>query len=62
MVQSLYEKPTPGLKNHIGNLDHYRQAVESPKSWNVMGYFSPKNAFPQLKHIQRIYPTLQLPA
>ena len=26
------QKPTPGLKNHMRNLDNYRQAVESPKS------------------------------
>ena len=38
------------------NLDNFRQAVESPKSWNSMGFFCPKNAFLQLKHyIQRIY-------
>ena len=42
MVPSLYQKPTPDLKNHMRNLDNYRQAVESPKSWNLMGYFCPK--------------------
>ena len=36
MVPSLYQKPTPGLKNHMRNLDNYRQAVESPKSWNFV--------------------------
>ena len=35
-----------------------RSRVESPKSWNLMGYFCPRNTFIQLKHIQRIYPTL----
>ena len=30
------QKPTPGLKNHMRNLDNYRQAVESPKSWNFV--------------------------
>ena len=40
------------------NLDNFREAVESPKSWNSMGYFCPKNTFLQLKHIQRIYLTL----
>ena len=41
------------------NLDNFRQAVESPKSGNSMGYICPKNAFLQLKHyIQRIYLTL----
>ena len=33
--------------------------MENPKSWNLMGYFCPKNSFPQLKHYtQRIYLTL----
>ena len=31
MVQSLYKKPTLGVKNHMRNLDNYRQAEESPK-------------------------------
>ena len=29
----------------------FRQAVESPKSWNLMGQFCPKNTFLQIKHI-----------
>ena len=41
------------------NLDNFRQAGESPKSWNWMGHFCPKNTFLQLKHyVQRIYLTL----
>ena len=44
------QKLTPGLKNHMRNLDNFRQAMESPKSWNSMGYFSPKSTFLQLKH------------
>ena len=59
------QKLTLGFKNHTRNLDNFRQAVESSKSWNLMGYFFskkyiyPKNTFPQLKHyIQRIYLTL----
>ena len=40
------------------NLDNIRQAVESPKSWNSVGYICPQNIFLQLKHIQRIYLTL----
>ena len=32
------------------NLENFRQAVESPKSWNLMGCFCPKNTFLQLKH------------
>ena len=53
------QKLTPGFKNHMRNLDNFRQAVESPKSSNSMGYICPKNAFLQLKpYIQRIYLTL----
>ena len=31
------QKLTPGFKNHMRNLDNFRQAVESPKSWNLIG-------------------------
>ena len=58
MVRSIYKKPTPGLKNHMRNLCNFKQAVESPKSWRLMGYCYPKSTFLQLKYIQRIYPTL----
>ena len=59
MVQSLFKKLTPGFKNLMRNLGSSRHVVESPKSWNSMGYyFCPKNTFLQLKHIQGIYPTL----
>ena len=44
-----------GFKNYR-NLNNFRQAVESPKSWNLMG-FCPKNTFLQLKNIQKIYIT-----
>ena len=42
------------------NSHNFRQAVESPKSWNSMGFFCPKNTLFQLKHIYRgfIYLTL----
>ena len=40
------------------SLDNFRQPVESPKSWNSMGYTCPKNTFLQLKQIQKIYLTL----
>ena len=41
------------------NLDKFREAVDSPNSWNLMGYFCPKITFLQLKHyIQRVYPTI----
>ena len=50
---------TPGLKNHMMNLDNSRQAVESPKNWNSMGYICLKTTFLQLKHyLQKIYLTL----
>ena len=52
------QKLTTGFKNHMKNLDNFRQAKESPKNWNLMGYFCPKNIFLQLKHcMQRIYLT-----
>ena len=51
MVQSLYKKLTPGLKDHMRNLGNFRQAAEDPKSRNLMGYFCPKNTFLQLKII-----------
>ena len=40
------------------SLDNFRQPVESPKSWNSMGYTCPKNTFLQLKQIQKIHLTL----
>ena len=39
------------------NLDNFRQAAESPKSWNSMGYICLKTTFLHLKHLQ-IYLTL----
>ena len=52
------QKLSLGFKNHMRSLDNFRQPVESPKSWNSMGYICPKNTFLQLKQIQRIYLTL----
>ena len=53
------QKLTLDFKNHMMNLDNFRQAVESPKSGNSMGYFCPKNTFFQLNHFnQRVYLTL----
>ena len=48
---------TPGFKNHMRNLGNFRQAVESPKSLNSMGYFFYReNTFHKLKHyMQGIY-------
>ena len=40
------------------NLDNFRQAVESPKSWNSMGYICLKTTFLHLKHYLQIYLTL----
>ena len=36
------QKLTPGFKNHMKNLDNSRKAVESPKCWSLIGYFSQK--------------------
>ena len=52
------QKLTPGFKNLMRNLNNFRQAVESTKTWNMMR-FCPKHTFLQLKHyIQRIYLSL----
>ena len=40
------------------NLDNFRQAVESPKSWNSMDYICLKTIFHHLKHCLQIYVTL----
>ena len=32
----VYTKTNSWFKNHMRNLDNYRQAVESPKSWNFV--------------------------
>ena len=45
-------KLAPDFKNHMRNLDNFRQAVESPKSWNSMGYICLKTTFLHLKHLQ----------
>ena len=37
------------------NLDNFRQAAESPKSWNPMGYICLTTAFLHLKHYLQIY-------
>ena len=47
----------PDFKNHMRNLDNFRQAVESPKSWNSMGYICLKTTFLYLKHYLQIYLT-----
>ena len=55
----LLQKLRPCFKNHMRNLDNFRQAVESPKSWNKMDYFCRKNTFLRLQHyIPKIYLTL----
>ena len=52
------QKLIPGFQNHMRNLDNFRQAVESPKSWNSMGYICLKTTFFHLKHYLQIYLTL----
>ena len=44
------QKLNPGFKIHMRNLDNFRQALEIPRSWNLMGYSCPKSKFLQLKH------------
>ena len=57
MEQNLYKNDS-SFKNHMTNLDNFRQAVESPKSWNSMGYICLKTTFLHLKHYLQIYLTL----
>ena len=54
----IYTTLTADFKNHMRNLDNFRQAVESPKSWNSMGYICLKTTFLHLKHSLQIYLTL----
>ena len=42
------QKLTTGFKNHMRNLSNFRQAVEIPKSWNLMG-FGVKKYIPSAK-------------
>ena len=57
MEQYLY-KSDSRFKNHMRNLDNFKQIVESPKSWNSMGYICLKTTFLHLKHYLQIYLTL----
>ena len=53
---TVYTKTNSWFKNHIRNFSNFRQALQSPKSWNSIAYFYPKNTFLQLKHyIQKNY-------
>ena len=36
------QKLTPGFKSRMRNLDNFRQVMETPKSWNLVGCFCPK--------------------
>ena len=36
------QRLTPGLKNYMMNLENFKQALESPKSWNLIGSFCSK--------------------
>ena len=40
------------------NSDNFRKAVESPKSWNSIGYICLKTIFLHLKHYLQIYLSL----
>ena len=40
------------------NLDNFRQVVESPKTWNSIGYIYLNTIFLHLKHYLQIYLTL----
>ena len=53
IMQNIYQKLTPGFKNHTRNLDNFRKALESPKRSKSMGYFCPKITFLQLNIIYR---------
>ena len=50
MEQSLL---APDFKNHMRNLDNFRQEVESPKSWNSMDYICLKTTFLEVKYYYR---------
>ena len=54
----MYAKLTPDSKNHMKKLDNFRQAVESLKSWNSLGYICLKTTYIHLKHYLQIYLTL----
>ena len=55
----IYTKPDSRFHRNHRNLDNFRQAMKSPKSWNSMGYICLKATSFQLKHyIQKIYLTL----
>ena len=56
MEQYLY-KSDSRFKNHMRNLDNFKQIVESPKSWNSMGYICLKTTFLHLKHYLQVYLT-----
>ena len=55
---NIYTKLTPDFKNHTRNLDNFRQAVESPKNWNSIGYICLKTTFLHINHYLQIYLTL----
>ena len=54
----LIQKLTPGFKNHMRDLENFRQAVESAKSRNSMGYFCPRNTFLQSTACVKIHQIL----
>ena len=42
---AVYPKTDSCFKNHIRNFSNFRQALQSPKGWNLIAYFYPKNTF-----------------
>ena len=45
----VYKKLTPGLKMYMKTLNNFRQAMESPKSWNSMSLLWSKKLIPSAK-------------
>ena len=54
----IYTKLTSDFKNYMRNFYNFRQVVESPKSWNSMGYICLRTTFLHLKNYLPIYLTL----
>ena len=59
MEQNLYKTDSRFQKSYE-EFGYFRQAVESPKSWNSMGYICLKTTFLHLKHYLQIYLILLL--
>ena len=44
---------TPGFKNHMMNLENFREAVESAKSWKLDGLVLSKKYIPSAKTLYK---------